>query len=208
MDLVIVGAGSVGGHLALNLEEYTGSLNLLGFVDDDPRKQGTKVFGFEVLGKIDWLLERENLAVVVGIAFPNIKAKIIEKLRANRGLVFPTLISSKAWISKGTVIGDGCLIYPGVSINYGCNISDFVIINMNSAIGHDCTIGKYTSLAPGVNLGGHTNIGRVVEIGIGASTKQSVEIADGAVIGGQTMLIESVFPGEKVIGVPGRVLGK
>ena len=50
MDLIIVGAGSVGLHLALNLSEYNPHLNLLGFVDDDPRKQGKKFCGFEVLG--------------------------------------------------------------------------------------------------------------------------------------------------------------
>ncbi|WP_207536128.1 NeuD/PglB/VioB family sugar acetyltransferase [Desertivirga arenae] len=205
MDLIIVGAGSVGGHIALNLEEYSGDLNLLGFVDDDPKKQGTEIFGYKVLGPVDLLQKRENLAVVIGIAFPKIKIKIIEKLKANKGLSFPTLISRNAWISRGTVIGVGSIVYPGASINYGCDIQDFVVINMNSAIGHNCSIGECTSLAPGVNLGGHTKIGKGVDVGIGAASRQNIIVGDGAVIGGQAMLVENVTADSKIVGVPGRV---
>lgn len=203
MDLIIVGAGSVGCHISQNIQEY-GNFNLLGFVDDAPEKQGKKIYGYDVLGKVDTLLNLKNIAVVVGIAFPKIKARIVRQLSANKTLSFPTLISPRAWISNGSTIGAGCIIYPGATINYGCKIHDYVVINMNCSIGHECCIGDFSSLAPGVNLAGHTAVGKEGEIGIGASTKQSVKIGDFAIIGGQAMIIKDVEQNTRVIGVPGK----
>ena len=204
MDLIIVGAGSVGGHVALNLAEYNDSLNLIGFVDDDKKRVGKKAFGYEVLGPVDYLLDCKNVAVVVGIAFPKAKGRVLDRLSANRTLTYPTLVSPRAWISAGVEIGNGCIIYPGTAINYGTVVHDFVVLNMNCSIGHDCKIGYCTSLAPGVNLAGHTKIGRSVEMGIGASTRQSVAIHDNAIVGGQAMVVSDLEENAKVVGVPAR----
>lgn len=204
MDLVIVGAGSVSGHIVHNLQEYAPSYNLLGFVDDNSEKHGKEIWGHKVLGPVDRLLEMSNVAVVVGIAFPRIKSRIVAMLSANESLSFPSLISSRAWVSSGTNIGKGSIIYPGVSINYGCTIQDFVVLNMNCAIGHDCIIGNYSSLAPGVNFAGHTYVGEGADIGIGSSTRQKVKVGDYAIVGGQTMLVSDVANWSTVTGVPGK----
>lgn len=203
--LVIVGAGSVGGHLAMNLMEYAPQYELIGFVDDDPAKQSAELFGFPVLGPIDTLLHMDHVSVIIGIAFPTVKRKIIERLTKNSTLQFPAFISKKSWISKGSAIGKGCVIYPGAAVNYGCDIQDFVVVNMNCAIGHNCTIGRYSSLAPGVNLAGYTWLGEGVEVGIGSSTRQQIRINQNAVIAGQAMVVSDVLRNTKVAGVPARV---
>lgn len=201
-SLIIVGAGSVGGHIAYNFDDYAPGYELLGFVDDNPDKIGKLNFGYNVIGPINLLLSVKNVAVVIGIAFPGIKRKLIERLRLNETLTFPTLISPNAWISKGSTIGAGSIIYPGVSINYGCSVGDFVIMNMNCAIGHDCIVSSYSSLAPGVNFGGHTSIGEGVDVGIGVSTRQNIKIGNYSVLGGQSMIVDNVPENMKVKGVP------
>jgi len=201
-SLVIVGAGSVGGHLAMNLEDYAAKYDLIGFVDDDPAKQNRDFFGYPVLGPVSLLLEMKGVNVLVGLAFPKVKRKIIETLSLNKSLNFPAFISGRAWISNGTAIGKGCIIYPGAAINYGCEVQDFVVINMNCAIGHDCTIGTYSSLAPGVNFAGHTWVGEAVDVGIGSSTRQQVRLDHDAVIGGQAMVITDVMNNTCVFGIP------
>lgn len=203
-DLYIIGAGSVGGHIAMNFSDYDIPYHLVGFFDDDPQKIGQLFCGYPVLGAIDQLISYEQVAVVIGIAFPQVKKKIFKRLSKNGSLEYPSLVSSRAWVSAGVSLGKGIIIYPGTSVNYGTVIDDYVVINMNCAIGHDCKIGAFSSFAPGVNLGGNTALGVGVDMGIGAATKQFIQIGDGAIIGGQSMVIRDVIKQHTIVGVPGK----
>jgi sugar O-acyltransferase (sialic acid O-acetyltransferase NeuD family) len=204
--LYIIGAGSVGGHVALNIGEYSDGFELCGFLDDDPQKMGIQPFGFDILGTIDDALELKDAAIIIGIAFPNIKQRIIKRLSANGSLVYPSLIHERAWVSEKVTVGQGCIIYPGTTINYGSEIHDFTVVNMNCSLGHHTKVGACSSLAPGVNTGGHTVIGKSVDMGIGVSTLQNIQIGKGSTVGGQSMLIEDVSPASTVAGVPGKVI--
>lgn len=203
-DLYIIGAGSVGGHIASNWEEYHMPFNLKGFLDDNPSKQGINFCGYPVLGSVDFLKNHTECAIVIGIAFPLIKLKIKRRLLEIGDFHFPSLVSPKSWISKDVSIGDGSIIYPGTCINYGSNIGDFVVINMNCSLGHNVHLGNFSSLAPGVNLAGHTFIGDSVEMGIGSSTRQSVKIFDNSVVGGQSMVINDIPRNSIIAGVPAK----
>ena len=206
-DLIIIGAGSVGGHVATNLKDYTTDYNLIGFLDDDKSKIGNNFVGFPVLGDIDSIRNYPStISIVIGIAFPSIKFKIIEKLRSMGYNNFPTFISQIAWLTKNTKMGEGCIVYPGTAINYGCNIGKFVVLNMNCAIGHDCDIGDYVSFAPGVLTGGHTFIGQLSEMGIGSKTIQGVTIGERTVVGGGAMVIKDISDQVTAVGVPAKVI--
>ena len=203
--LLIIGAGSVGKFVAYNINQFTNSFEIIGFLDDDTSKHNTVIAGFPVLGSIEKLHEfsDKDIAIVWGIAFPSIKKKLFEKYQ-NLSFEFPNFIAKAAWISEGVTFGKGCIIYPGTTINYETVIEDFVVVNMNCSLGHNCTIDSFTSLAPGVNLGGNTKIGKYVEVGIGASTVQSTTINDNAVIGGQAMVVSDVAESDVVVGVPAK----
>lgn len=206
--LVIIGAGSVGGHIAFNLNEYLlEEYEVLGFLDDDAKKHNKEIFGFPVLGPVDHIaILNKDLAVIIGIAFPSMKQKIIARLTTLGNFEFPSLIAKSAWISNKVFIDKGVIIYPGCSLNYGCHIGAFVVINMNCALGHDCTIGSYSSLAPAVNLAGHTKLGVGVDMGIGASTKQEVQIGNNSIVGGKSMLINNIPENVVVAGVPAKII--
>jgi len=77
-----------------------------------------------------------------------------------------------------------------------------VVINMNCAIGHNSTIQKCCSLAPGVNFAGFTFVEPYVEIGIGVSTIQQVRIGEGAIIGGQSILVNDAEKYSTYVGIP------
>jgi len=206
-NLIIIGAGNVGGFLAYNQNLFAEQFNIIGFLDDDASKHGKEIYGIKVLGNTEHLFTMDkNTAVAIGIGFPKAKRKVFEKIKDN-GNDFPSFIAGKAWVSNNVAVGKGVILYPGVSINYQTVVEDFVIMNMNCAIGHDCTIGKFSALAPGVNLGGFTILEEAVDMGIGAATKQNIIVGRDAVIGGQTMLIRNVEPGVKVAGVPGKTIG-
>ena len=200
--LIIIGAGNVGGFLALNQDLFEEKYEILGFLDDDPTKQGKQFWNIPVLGRIDDIAKFSNCSVAVGISNPLVKKKVLERIGESHD--FPSFISKNSWISNKVKLGRGIIIYPNVSVNHETVIEDFVIINMNCAIGHDNTIKTCASLAPGVNFGGFTTVGAYADIGIGACTIQQIKIGEGAVIGGQTMLLSDVEPYSTYVGVPGR----
>jgi sugar O-acyltransferase (sialic acid O-acetyltransferase NeuD family) len=199
-DLIIIGAGNVGGFLALNQNLFEDSFNIIGFLDDDKDKQGKVYWNIPVLGVIDQIEKYQNVSVVIGLSNPLAKKKILEKIGKNFN--FPNFISNKAWISNEVVIGKGVIIYPGVSINHESEIGNFVVINMNCAIGHNSIIHECCSLAPGVNFAGFTYVESYVEIGIGVSTIQKIKIGEGSRIGGQSIVITNVEKNTTYIGVP------
>lgn len=203
--LLIIGAGSVGKFIAYNIENFTQSFEIIGFLDDDVSKHDKLIAGYSVLGSVEKLnqFSDKNIAIVWGIAFPSVKRKLFEE-NQHLKFDFPSFISKNAWISKQVTIGNGAIIYPGVSINYETIVDDFVVMNMNCAIGHNCSIGKFSSFSPGVNLGGNTTIGNFVEMGIGSATIQGISIADNAKIGGQAMVVKNISKGKTVVGIPAK----
>jgi sugar O-acyltransferase (sialic acid O-acetyltransferase NeuD family) len=205
-ELYIVGAGSVGGHLALNIEDYTDEFEIVGFFDDDPEKVGSEQFGFPVIGPVDDVLKLTEVGVAIGIAFPKVKQRIFNKLSSNSSLLYPSLIHNKAWVSREVLVGKGCIIYPGTMINYGSDIRDFACINMNCSLGHHTIVGAFSSLAPGVKTGGHTIIEEEVDMGIGSSTIQDIRIENGSTVGGQSMVTQNVASETTVVGIPSRVI--
>lgn len=203
--LLIIGAGSVGKFIAYNINQFTQSFEIIGFLDDDVSKHNTVIAGFPVLGSIEKLQEfsGKDIAIVLGIAFPSIKKKLFYQYQ-NLDFDFPNFIAKDAWVSEAVIFGKGCIIYPGTTINYETIIDDFVVINMNCSLGHNCSIKSFSSLAPGVNLGGNTMIGNCVELGIGSSTIQGITIDDNAIIGGQAMVVTNVSNADVVVGIPAK----
>ena len=201
-DLIIIGAGNVGGFIAFNQDLFSEKYNIVGFLDDDADKIGKQFYGYKVIGNINHIfsLSRE-VAFVIGIASPKVKMAIHEKL-FDKGFSFPSFISKNAWLSNHVKVGEGVIIYPGVSINYETDVQDFVIINMNCAIGHNCLISKYCTLAPGVNFAGFTKLEKTVDVGIGVSTRQNILVGCNSIIGGQSMLVKNIPADSKVAGVP------
>ncbi|WP_339816133.1 hypothetical protein [uncultured Imperialibacter sp.] len=203
--LVIIGAGSVGGHLAMNLDDYYPGGELIGFLDDDTSKIGNVFCGFKVLGPVSEIGSFGSIEVVIGIAFPKIKKQILDEIAHLGHYEFPKMISKHAWVSKGVSVGDGAIIYPGCCINYGSSIDRHVVMNLNCSIGHHSTVGGLSSLAPGVNLAGHTTIEEGGDIGIGVSTRQSVVIGKYSVIGGNSMVTSDIPSFSLAYGVPAKL---
>lgn len=203
--IIIIGAGSVGGHIVSNIDHYFKEhLDVL-FLDDDTNKLGKTFCGAKVVGKIsDIITFPKDIEIFVGIAFPDIKSRIINFL-INRGFNnFPTLISNKSWVSRKVKFGKGVLIYPGCSINYETQIDDFVLMNMNCAIGHDCKIGKYTNISPNVSLGGNSIIKDCVHLGIGCNTLQNLQIGSNTIIGAGAVVIKPLPANCTAVGNPAK----
>lgn len=94
---IIVGAGDAGEMLTREIERsLTPNYKVVGFVDDDPRKQGKRVHGIEVVGTIDQLpqLCRSQQVREILIAIPSATQdqwrSILERCRVS-GVPFKTV---------------------------------------------------------------------------------------------------------------------
>ena len=81
--ICIVGAGDAGVTVAKELlNNQNGNMIPIGFVDDDPTKQGLQLLGLEVLGKSDDILSIVNELEIdeIVIAIPSATGEVIRKL--------------------------------------------------------------------------------------------------------------------------------
>ncbi|MDQ3720737.1 MAG: polysaccharide biosynthesis protein [Actinomycetota bacterium] len=109
-EVLIVGAGNGGQQVALELRRNPGlSTAPVGFIDDDPRKRGMRIAGFEVLGSTDDLprvLDDTQPSEVV-IAIPSapgmLRQKVVTACRS-RNIPVRTLPTTFELLSGGVLV--------------------------------------------------------------------------------------------------------
>jgi hypothetical protein len=85
-DIVIIGAGGFGREIAWLIEDINKNKkewNVVGFVDDDLSKQGECFNGYQVVGDIEWLKDKELFAVCA-IGDPLVKRETISRLHGKK----------------------------------------------------------------------------------------------------------------------------
>ncbi len=180
---------------------------LIGFVDDTPEKQNTRVHGFPVHGRdalAQWPQARV-LAVPGSPASYQSRAQLIESLAVSADR-FATVIHPSARVSPLAVLGRNVLIMAGVVVTSNAVIGDHVIVLPNTVIHHDVTVGDWSLIGSSVTIAGHTVIGRNCYIGSGTSVMNGLSIGDGALLGMGSNVIRDVSPGDRVAGNPARLL--
>jgi len=208
-DIVIVGVGGLGREIAEWIEdinEVQPTYRVLGFIDDDPAKQGALRHDLPVLGGVDWVIERSRtVATVIGLGNPAPKRRVVERLRPHSA-GFPTVIHPNAIVGRFVELGEGCVVCPGVILTTDIRVGCFVTFNFDLTVGHDATIDDYVTLAPGVHLSGYTKLGEGADLGAGVATVPSVEIGAWSVVGAGAAVTRSLPANCTAVGVPARVI--
>jgi FlaA1/EpsC-like NDP-sugar epimerase len=106
-DVLIVGAGNGGQQVAFELRRNPGLHSApVGFVDDDPRKQGMRVAGYKVLGTTDELprvldgVKPDEVVMAVPSAPGTLRQKVVTACR-ERGIPVRTLPTTFELLSGG-----------------------------------------------------------------------------------------------------------
>lgn len=143
------------------------------------------------------------LPAVAAVGTPDLRRELINTWP---GKEYINVISDRAYIGEGVVIGAGSIIAPHATITTNVNIGNHVIINIGATISHDCVIGDFVTISPGVNIAGNVELGNGVFVGIGAVISNGIKIATGCVIGAGAAIIHDITePNSVVVGVPGKV---
>lgn len=116
--VIIVGSGRTAEHIAWLMDHpaYSGKFQVVGFIDDDLRSQGMRIYGSKVIGRLNDLsrvLQEQDAGLLILADF-QLAAQQYEKFRelANfkpaRVVVAPDLFGSLSGLGS-TFVGDGVL---------------------------------------------------------------------------------------------------
>lgn len=204
--VIVIGAGGHAKVLIDLLQEQ--KTEIIGIVDEDLDKVGSKILGVEILGDDSYIKKYSvnDILLVNGLGSidsMNLRKKIYDKFKKD-GYFFRNVIHSSAVISKNVILAEGVQIMPGAIVNAGTSIANNVIINTRVAIDHDCFIGNHVHVAPGSVLSGFVSIGDCTHLGTGCTIIQGKIIGTKVLVGAGTLVIKNVKSGMKVLGVPAK----
>ena len=199
------------GH-AKSIAEILENLNyeIVGFIDSYLPK-GQKVLDYRIIGNEDVLFNCEKThgtnLVVIGVGDIKGRAKVVEKIKnINPNIVFPTIISPSATVSKHTNIGEGTIIFSNSFVNVECEIGDFCVINTSSIIEHSTQIRDFCTISPSVCIGGDVKIEEYTFIGSNATVIQKRKIGKHVVIGAGAVVIKDIPDNVLSLGVPAVII--
>lgn len=207
-DLVIVGSKGYGREILWLLQDVNrveNRWNILGFIDDDQERIGAKVDGYEVLGNVEWLKDKDY-DVVIAISSPGIKQKIVSQLAGSLNR-FPAVIHPSVIYSDSVRFGEGVLVCAGTILTIDIELEDFASINLACTVGHEARIKKYATIYPGVNISGNVVLEECVSIGTGAAVIQGLTIGKNATIGAGAVVVRDIPSDVTAVGVPAKVIG-
>ncbi|MEX0995989.1 MAG: acetyltransferase [Flavobacteriaceae bacterium] len=205
--IAIIGAGGFGREVKMLIDQINQvkpTYKIIGFYDDDTSLPKV-INGIPFLGTVDDLISRkQSISIVLGIGIPEIKSKIIKRLRST-DFNFPSLIHPGAIIGEDDVsIGKGTIICAGCILTCNIIIMDFVTLNLCCTVGHDTIIHSFASFMPSVNISGEVVIRENVYVGTGAKIINQLEIGENTIIGAGAVVSKSMPANCTAVGIPAK----
>jgi len=185
------------------LQEDKG-LEFLGFLDDDKKKRNFFLFGYKVLGGLNWIEDNKDIKVFNSIA-RNLKTRdLINKKMTKKKVSFINLIHPTINTKFSELGKEGILINKNVYLESTSKIGAHSMILQGSSIGHDCSIGENTFIGPGSNILGNVEIGKNCLIGSGTTIYPGVKIGNNSVTGINSIILSDVGDSQTVSSPPSR----
>ena len=210
-DLVIFGTGGFAREthqIVDDLNQDVAKWHLLGFLDEDVENHNAELYGLPVLGGAKWVKQNPQAAIVVAIANPAIRRRIVLDLLQAGHTRFATLIHPLVWMSNGVDIGPGTVIDAGALISPDVRIGDHVILNNNCTIGHDTVVESYATIAPNASVSGKVLVGQGCDLGANCTIIQERSIGGWSIIGAGAVVVQDVPSNVTAVGVPAKVIKK
>ena len=208
MKSIIIGAGTYGEVYLAYLQEA--GVEVVGFLDDDPKYNGTNVRGVPVLGDLSLMETIKETHGVEAVYCPlgNNKLRVRFLKRAKLcGLKTPNYIHPTVSISPDVVIGEGVYILLGTCIMPHTVIKDYVMVSMNVSLAHHNVLEEGVFLSTGCNFGAGIHAYKYAYCGIASTIMTGLHtLGEDCLIGAGAVVIRDVKPRAVVAGVPAKVL--
>ncbi len=183
-EIILIGGG---GHCksVIDVIEEAGGYKIAGIIDV-PELLGTDVLGYPIIGNDSDIENLSNkythaLITVGQIRSPEIRIKLFNLVK-KIGFICPTIISSRAYVSKHAIIGAGTVVMHDVLINAGAFIGNNCIINSKALIEHDSKISDHCHISTNVLVNGGVTIESGCFLGSGSITNNLITIKENSFI--------------------------
>jgi sugar O-acyltransferase (sialic acid O-acetyltransferase NeuD family) len=200
-----------GGHGRVVLDALLASGAAVAGIVDAGLSIGQSVFGVEVLGADDWLLQRKSDDVLLlnGVgANPDTARR--RELFVNwqaRGYEFGTVLHPSAVLGRECEIAAGAQIMAGAVLQNRVRVGHNAVINTRAAVDHDVEICSHAFIGPGAVLTGSVVVESGAFVGAAAVVLPGIRIGEDAIVGAGTVVIENVPRGCTVVGNPAARIG-
>lgn len=183
-EILLIGGG---GHCrsVIDVIESSGLFAIAGIVDKK-EKVGESVLGYPIIGTdsdLPNLIKKfPNAVVTIGqIKTSGPRELVVQKLK-ELGATFPSIISSRAYISKHASLGEGTVVMHDTLINSNASIGSFVILNSKSLVEHDAIIEDFCHLSTGAIINGSSVLKSGSFVGSQAVIHDQVEVPTKSII--------------------------
>jgi sugar O-acyltransferase (sialic acid O-acetyltransferase NeuD family) len=207
--LLILGAGGLAREVAdavRAIHAVDPTIELVGFLDDNPALHGRSVSGTPVLGPVDAVVDHPDAAVVVCVGRP-------DAFTARRDVVtrldlpperYATVVHPTASIGSTCSVGRGSVVLAQVALTADVVVGQHVAIMPQVVLTHDVRVDHFATLASGVRLGGGVHVGTGAYVASGVCVREGCRVGEWAMIGMGSIVTRDV-PEERVwYGSPAR----
>ena len=202
--VLVYGAGGHGKVVA-DVARSAG-FEVVGFVDDDPERQRSGLWGLQVLSWDRLLAERASLgeaAIALGVGDNEARERCHQRV-VGAGFEIATLLHPSAVVAPTARIGAGSVVMALAAVNPDAEVGEGAILNTGSIVEHDCRVGRFAHLSPNSVLGGAARVGDRTHVGMGAVVFPGIVVGASARVGAGSVVHRSVPDGRTVVGLPAR----
>ncbi len=161
-NIVIIGAGDLGKEIVWLIEDINKRFPtylILGFLDDDLKKNAGSFYGYKVLGGTDCLEElnaRSPFSAVLAIRDGKVRERIVGDHASFTA--WETIVHPSAVVAPSVQIGRGCVFFPQVTVSVDTELGAFGLFYIHSTICNDCWIGNYVSVMANASISEHVTV--------------------------------------------------
>ena len=206
-NLLLVGAGAGSREVLLminRINQQSPLWNVLGFLDEDPEKIGTKIDGYPVYGP-EYTDFGEDVHGASGIMNSSLRNNMLEKYIEKRGYGLPVLIAPDVIVPDDFAAGPGTIIMPSTTISFDVQLGKGVFVLWGSALGHHLRVGEYATILSFATITGHCKVGARTTIGARATLSVNVTVGQDSLIGVGTTVLNNVGDGKRLLALPRQI---
>lgn len=212
--LIIIGGKGNGTVVASTVEDMIadgGDWEILGFLNDGEQQI---INGYPVLGKPEEVKRYTQNDCYFFYGLISVKVSIPRVERLNRlgapAEKFATLVHPTACVARKVEFGYGVAIGPFTFIGPNARFGNHILVHGHCYVGRDTTLKSYCYLAPRATVGAEVVLEEGAYLGMASTVdcvREPVVVGTWSVVGMGAVVIHSVPPYVKVVGIPARPIG-